>query len=101
MEMLWTKKNRHVSWVWKILDTLAARDQTHNEILPECYSKFTFKVIEDQRHYFSTALIKEAYATGRKLTFPKSYLRLVYEAVWGGYDIPIYNIPNEWIKYQG
>ena len=58
-------------------------------------------MIEDQRQYFSTALTKEAYATGRKLTFPKSYLRLVYEAVGGGYDIPIYNIPNEWINFQG
>ena len=58
-------------------------------------------MIKYQRQYFSTALTKEAYATGRKLTFPKSYLRLVYEAVGGGYDIPIYNIPNEWINFQG
>ena len=35
------------------------------------------------------------------MTFPNSYLRLVYEAVGGGYDMPIYNIPNEWIKLQG
>ena len=26
MEMLWTKKNLHVRWVWKILDALATRD---------------------------------------------------------------------------
>ena len=47
------------------------------------------------------ALTNNAYATGRKLAFPKSYLRLVYEAVGGRYDMPIYNIPNEWIKCQG
>ena len=35
MEMLWTKKNRHVQWVWNILDTLAAQDQTHNKIPPK------------------------------------------------------------------
>ena len=58
-------------------------------------------MIEDQRQYFYTALTKEAYATGSKLTFPKNYLRSVYEAVGGGYDMPIYNIPNEWIKFQG
>ena len=73
----------------------------HNEIPPEYYAKVTFKVIKDQRQYFSTALTKEAYATGRKLTFPKSYILLVYDAVGGRYDMPIYNIPNEWIKCQG
>ena len=87
--------------MWKILCALAARDQTHNKIPPEYYAKVTFKVIEDQRQYFYTALTKEAYATGSKLTFPKNYLRSVYEAVGGGYSMPIYNIPNEWIKYQG
>ena len=87
--------------MWNILDALAARYQTHNEIPPEYYAKVTFKVIEYQRQYFSMALTNNAYATGRKLAFPKSYLRLVYEAVGGGYDMPIYNIPNEWIKCQG
>ena len=87
--------------MWKILDALAERDQTHNKIPPKYYAKVTFKVIEDQRQCFSTALTKEAHATGSKLTFPKSYLRSVYEAVGGGYDMPIYNIPNEWIKCQG
>ena len=47
MEMLWTNKNRHVKWVWKILDAFAAPDQTHNEIPPEYYSKVTFEVVED------------------------------------------------------
>ena len=35
MEMLWTRENWHVRWVWKILDALAAQDQMHNKIPPK------------------------------------------------------------------
>ena len=69
MEMLFSKWNDHVMKVWLILDALAAKDQVANKIQIDTYAKIMFKVINDQRPFFSTPLKKSHYTIGRKIKY--------------------------------